>query len=243
MSAQCTLRINLWSGPRNVSTALMYAFAQRADTRVVDEPLYAHYLRCTGAQHPGRNDILETMDSDGERVVQEVLLGDCDRPVLFVKNMGHHLVDLDWDFLHKVTTVFLIRDPREMLPSLINQVPQPRLADTALKRQADIMDHLRGQGLQPAVLDARQLLLDPRGVLTQLCDSLGLAFEKSMLRWPAGPRPEEGAWAPHWYHVIHTTTGFAPYRPKTTPFPAFLEPLLAECQPYYDHLYAYALRA
>ena len=243
MPALPQLRINLWSGPRNVSTALMYAFAQRADTRVVDEPLYAHYLRCTGAQHPGRDEILKAMDNDGVRVVQEVLLGPCDRPVLFVKNMGHHLVDLDWGFLEKVTTVFLIRDPREMLPSLINQVPQPTLADTALKRQADIMDYLRDRGYKPAVLDARQLLVNPRSVLSELCEHLGMAFEESMLQWPAGPRPEEGVWAPHWYHVIHTTTGFSPYKAKTAPYPAFLEPLLRECKPYYDHLYRFAIRA
>ncbi len=221
----------------------MYAFAQRADTRVVDEPLYAHYLRCSGARHPGRDNILKAMDNEGERVVQEVLLGSCDRPVLFVKNMGHHLIDLHWGFLRKMSTVFLIRDPKEMLPSLINQVPQPTLADTALKRQSDIMDHLLSQGMKPAVLDARQLLLNPQQVLSELCTCLGLAFDEGMLRWPAGPRPEEGGWAPHWYHVIHTTTGFQPYRPKTAPFPAFLKPLLEECKPYYDYLYQFALKA
>ena len=243
MQAYPTCRINLWSGPRNVSTALMYAFAQRADTRVVDEPLYAHYLRCSGAQHPGRDDVLKALDQDGARVVQEVLLGPCDRSVLFVKNMAHHLVELDWAFHSRLTTVFLIRDPREMLPSLINQVPQPALADTALKRQADIMDYLLKHGSKPVVLDSRLLLLNPHGVLEQLCERLGLTFDDRMLRWPAGPRPEEGVWAPHWYHVIHTTTGFMPFKAKTAPFPAFLEPLLRECQPYYDYLYRHAIRA
>jgi len=243
MHSTPSLRINLWSGPRNVSTALMYAFAQRSDTRVVDEPLYAHYLRYTGAQHPGRDEILAAMDNDGARVVREVILGSCDRSVLFVKNMGHHLVNLDWDFLHKVSTVFLIRDPKEMLPSLINQVPSPTLADTALKRQVEILEHLSQAGLSPAVLDSRELLMDPRGVLLQLCEHLGLDFEEGMLRWPAEARPEDGVWAPHWYHVIHTTTGFAPYKPKTAPFPSFLEPLLEECKPYYDRLYKVAIKA
>ncbi len=243
MHAVNSLRINLWSGPRNVSTALMYAFAQRSDTRVVDEPLYAHYLRCTGAQHPGRHEILANMDQEGKRVVREVLLGPCQQPVLFVKNMAHHLVELDWDFLTQMTTVFLIRDPKEMLPSLINQVPQPALADTALDRQVDIMDYLRARGHHPAVLDARLLLLNPEHVLVQLCERVGLSFDPSMLQWPARRRPEEGVWAPHWYHVIHTTTGFKSYRAKTAPFPEFLEPLLKECVPYYRYLYRFAIDA
>ena len=237
------LRINLWSGPRNVSTALMYAFAQRADTHVIDEPLYAHYLKSTGAQHPGRDTILQTMENDGARVVQQTLLGPCDLPVLFVKNMAHHLVDLDWSFLDRLSTVFLIRDPKEMLPSLINQVPQPTLADTALRRQTDILEYLWSRGQKPAVLDSRQLLLHPRNVLRRLCNHLGLTFEERMLRWPAGPRPEEGVWAPHWYHVVHTTTGFRPYKAKAAPFPSFLEPLLKECEPYYDHLLRFAISA
>ena len=241
--ASPVVRINLWSGPRNVSTALMYAFAQRSDTCVVDEPLYGHYLRVTGADHPGRDDILAAMDTDGERVVREALLGSCDRSVLFIKNMGHHLLDLDWSFLDKVATVILIRDPQEMLPSLINQVPMPGIEDTAIRRQKEIFDHLRGLGSSPCVVDARELLLNPKGVLTKLCDHLHLAFSARMLRWPPGPRPEEGVWAPHWYHVIHQTTGFAPYRKKTAPFPAFLEPLLEACRPYYAYLYAHALKA
>lgn len=236
-------RIVLWSAPRNVSTAIMYAFAQRVDTRVVDEPLYGHYLLRTGAKHPGRADILAAMDTNGERVVEEVILGPCDRKVLFVKNMGHHLLDLRWDFLLETVAVILIRDPVEMLPSLINQVPEPTLDDTAIKRQREIFTFLQEHGHTPCVVDSRQLLLDPRGVLEQLCSAVGLTFDECMLSWPAGPRPEDGVWAPHWYHALHKTTGFAPYRPKTAPFPAFLRPLLEECRSHYDFLYDHALRA
>ena len=221
----------------------MYAFAQRSDTRVVDEPLYAHYLRLTGARHPGRESVLAAQDPDGERVVRDVLLGFCDRPVLFVKNMGHHFVGLKWSFLQEMTTVMLIRDPQQMLPSLINQVPQPKLADTALARQREIFDYLGERGHQPLVLDSRELLMDPEHVLRQLCTGLSLDFDPGMLSWERGPRPEEGVWAPHWYHVIHTTTGFGPYRAKTSPFPDFLRPLLEECQPYYEYLYSHAIKA
>ncbi len=238
-----THRIVLWSGPRNVSTALMYSFAQRADTRVVDEPLYGHYLVQTGAEHPGRADILATMDADGERVVEQVILGPCDRSILFVKNMGHHLLELKWGFLLQTVAVILIRDPFEMLPSLINQVPEPTLDDTAIKRQREIFTYLQVHGCTPCVVDSRQLLLNPRGVLEQLCEAVGLDFDECMLSWSEGPRPEDGVWAPHWYHTLHKTTGFAPYRPKTAPFPAFLRPLLEECRPHYDFLFSHAIRA
>ena len=238
-----TLRICLWSGPRNVSTALMYSFAQRADTRVVDEPLYGHYLRVSGARHPGRDEVLQAMETDGEKVVREVILGACDRPVTFMKQMAHHLTELDLGFLARTVNVLLIRDPAEMLPSLVHQLPNPNLRDTGLAVQHEISDHLIGLGQNPPVLEARQLLLDPAGVLAQLCERLGIRFDEAMLSWPAEPRPEDGVWAPHWYHNVHRSTGFAPYREKTAAIPEHLEALLSECRPHYEALFSSALRA
>ncbi len=226
-------RICLWSGPRNVSTALMYAFAQRADSRVIDEPLYAHYLRVSGADHPGRQEVLDHMDADGQRVVREVILGPCDRPVLFMKQMAHHLVELDRTFLGRTLNVLLIRDPVEMLPSLAKNIPAPTLRDTGLKMQVDLLQELRSLGQSPPVLDAKRLLLDPRAALSALCQQLSIPFDEAMLSWPAGPRPEDGPWAKHWYQNLHRSTGFARYQPKTDPFPDRLQPLLAECQPLY----------
>lgn len=236
------LRINLWSGPRNVSTALMYAFAQRNDTRVVDEPLYGHYLKLTGVKHPGDREVIEHMDCDGNRVIREVILGDCDRPVLFMKNMAHHLIEVDRSFLSQTCSVFLIRDPREMLPSLVHQIPEPTLRDAAYKTQYDLFHDLKALGQDPPVLDARELLLHPKGVLEELCRRIDIPFEAGMLRWPAGPRPEDGIWAKHWYHNVHKSTGFQKYQPKTEPFPERLQPLLAECQPYYATLYREAIK-
>ncbi len=233
--------ICLWSGPRNVSTALMYAFRQRSDTRVVDEPLYAHYLRVSGAEHPGGNDVLAGMENDGERVIEQVVYGSYDRPVAFLKHMAHHLVGLDLDFLDHTANVLLIRDPEQMLPSLVNQIPEPTLRDTGLARQTALFDDLRRRGQQPAVLDARSLLLDPPSVLERLCVHLSLTFEPEMLSWPAGPKPEDGVWAPHWYQRVHTSTTFAPYREKDAPFPDRLRPLLDECRPHYERLLAHAI--
>ncbi len=238
-----TLRIHLWSGPRNVSTALMYSFAQRADTRVVDEPLYAHFLWVSGAAHPGRDEVLRAQDNDGARVVRERLFGPCDRPVQFVKQMAHHLVDLDRSFLRDCVNVILTRDPRDMLPSLVNQVPEPTLRDTAYAMQTQLVRELRARNQPVVVLDSRELLVDPRGVLAQLCARLGLPFDEAMLSWKSGPRPEDGVWAPHWYHNVHRSTGFERYEPKSSPFPARLEALYAECKPHYEELAASALRA
>jgi hypothetical protein len=238
-----TLRIHLWSGPRNVSTAIMYSFAQRADTRVVDEPLYAHYLRVSGAPHPGREDVLAAQDADGERVVRDLILGPWDRPVVFFKQMAHHLVDLDHAFLRRAANVLLTRDPLEMLPSLQVQIPRPTLRDTGYAAQTALLDELLAAGQDPPVLDARELLLDPPGVLQELCARLGLPFDAAMLRWPAGARPEDGIWARHWYEAVHRSTGFEAYRPKTAPFPERLRPLLDECAPHYARLAARALHA
>jgi hypothetical protein len=238
-----SFKISMWSGPRNVSTALMYSFRQRSDTLVVDEPLYGHYLKVTGADHPGAREVMEHMDCDGERVVREVLLGPCERPVHFFKNMAHHLVGLDRGFLREITNMLLIRDPREMLPSLVNQIPAPSLRDTGLREQVEILDVMLERGEDPVVLDAREVLLDPEGVLRRACAKLGLPFEATMLSWPAGPKPEDGVWARHWYHNVHRSTTFGVYRPPTAPFPESLEPLLEECRPLYERLRRYAIPA
>ena len=235
-------RICLWSGPRNVSTALLYSFGQRSDTEAVDEPLYAHYLRVSGAQHPLREQCLAAQDADGERVVREVILGCLSKPVVFFKQMAHHLVDLDLRFMRHTRNVFLTRDPREMLPSLRLRIGKPVLRDTGFKRQCEVMTMLEDWGQSPAVLDSRDLLTDPPTALRNLCDRLGLPFEEAMLRWPAGPKEFDGAWAPHWYVNVHRSTGFRPYRPKSEPFPEELRPLLAECRPYYSTLLQRAIR-
>lgn len=225
-----------------MSTALMYSFAQRSDTTIVDEPLYAAYLVRTGFRHPGRDVVIASQQHDAAAVVSDVILGDCATDVLFVKSMAHHLDGIDSAFLGSTINVILTRDPEEMLPSLVNQIPEPTLFDTALKHQVDMLNALCDAGHCPPVLDSRLLLLDPEKVLRKLCERLGIPFVASMLEWPAGPRPEDGAWAPFWYHSVHTSTTFARYERKSAAFPERLRPLLAECKPYYDILLDYAIR-
>jgi hypothetical protein len=238
-----TLRLNVWSGPRNISTALMYSFAQRADTRVVDEPLYGHYLRVSGAPHPGADEVMAAMETDGQRVVSEVILGPCDQPLLFLKQMAHHLTNVSWTFLSKTTNVLLVRDPVQMLPSLAQNLAEPTLRDTGLALQTKIHRYLCERGEPPVVLDAKQLLLNPQQVLSQLCLRLGIDFDETMLRWPAGARPEDGVWAKYWYDNVHRSTSFEPYREKNEPFPPRLLPLLDECRSHYELLAQMAIRA
>jgi len=236
--------ICLWSGPRNVSTALMYSFAQRGDTRVVDEPLYGHFLRVTGTVHPGREEVLASVNCDGDEVMRKLLAdpGSWGRDVLFMKQMAHHLVGVNQSFLSDTRNVFLVRDPQQMLPSLTIQMPHAQLADTGLKAQWMLYAQLTEAGQQPAILDSRELLRSPGAVLSKLCRHLDIPYTDDMLHWPAGPRSEDGVWGPHWYHAVHRSTGFSEYVGKDG-FPARLEALLDECRPWYDKLYAHAIRA
>jgi hypothetical protein len=232
--------INMWSGPRNVSTAIMYSFRQRSDTVVVDEPLYGHYLRVSAADHPGAHEVMAGMDCDGDRVMRGLMQYQGQRPYLLLKQMAHHLRDMDRAFLGRSLNLLLIRDPAQMLPSLQRQIPRPTLRDTGLALQWELLQELQGLGQSPQVIDARDLLLDPPGVLGLVCAGLGLKFEQAMLSWPRGAKPEDGVWAPHWYHRVHETSGFGRYRHKTEPFPPALQPLLEESRSYYQKLYRYA---
>ena len=239
MSSESTLkRISLWSGPRNISTALMYSFAQRSDTKVVDEPLYAHFLSRNiqaRAYHPGTEEVLSTMENDGKKVV-EMMLHASDKPVMFYKNMTHHLPGLDTKFLSQLTNVILTRDPVEMLPSYADVVETPTLEDVGYRMQVELLEELQQRGLPVVVVDSADILRNPKQHLKKLCEAVGIAFQSTMLNWEAGPRPEDGCWAPYWYKNVHQSTGFQLYTPKTALFPDRLKPLLEQCLQYYEKL-------
>ena len=242
---QKIIRICLWSGPRNISTALMYSFAQRNDTHVYDEPLYGHYLSTTNARdyHPGSEEIIDSMENDGNKVIREIVLGANNAPVLFFKHMSHHLEQLDWAFMSKTINVILTRDPIDMLPSYAEQVNQPIMKDVGYAQQIILLDYFKSLGQNPAILDSRETLKNPRRVLTKLCSHIGIPFDETMLSWSAGPRPEDGIWAKHWYKNVHSSTEFQHYKPKTAPFPEHLRNLLSECEPYYKQLEKLAIKA
>lgn len=237
-------RINLISGPRNVSTALMYAFEQRGDTTVVDEPLYGFYLKKSGADHPGKEEVLKAQGADAQQVINEIILGHYSNPVLFVKNMAHHIAESDWSFLEKVENVFLVRNPVEMLTSFLKTIPEPTLADTAYKQQYELFEYVReSKGRPPVVIDSKELLLDPPAVLKSLCIRLAIPYRETMLQWEPGPIPEDGIWAKYWYNNVHRSTGFKPYKPKDEAVPERFSELLERCTFYYNQLNEYSIKA
>jgi hypothetical protein len=236
-------RICLWSGPRNISTTLMYSFAQRSDTQVYDEPLYAFYLKNTKASeyHPGAEDVLKAQENDGNKVV-EMMLGNHDKPVVFFKNMTHHLLDLDKTFLKNVVNVILTRDPKEMIPSFDKVIENPSINDIGYADHTDLVKYFEKEDIPYIVLDSKNVLLNPEKILTEFCQRADIPFEKSMLSWKTGARSEDGVWAKYWYSNIHKSNGFMEYKPKTEEFPKHLNELLHECKPHYERLKKVALK-
>ena len=241
------LRLAMWSGPRNVSTAFMRSWENRPGTIVVDEPFYAHYLLATGIDHPGRDDVLAHHESDWRRVVQSLL---APLPpgvtVFYQKQMSHHLLpDMGREWLGALTHAFLIREPAPMLLSLGDKLGEFELGATGLPQQVEIFEYVRRTtGRVPPVVDAADLLAAPAPMLRALCAALGIPFSERMLSWPPGPRPSDGAWARHWYERVERSTGFeAPPPTRTPPLEGRLAELEAQCRPLYEHLHAHRLRA
>ena len=240
------VRVAMWSGPRNISTAMMRAWENRGDTAVWDEPFYAYYLDSTGIEHPVDSEVIAAGETDWRRVVER-LLGEVPggRPVFFQKHMTHHLLpEIDRGWMDAVINCFLIRDPREVLASYALKRSTVTVEDVGVPQQAEIFHYVRARSADPpVVLDARDVLENPRGVLSALCDRVGVEFTERMLAWPPGPRESDGVWAKHWYHSVHRSSGFQPYVAKTESLPGHLESLARECEPHYRRLWEQRLRA
>ncbi|HEV3255360.1 MAG TPA: hypothetical protein VG013_00640 [Gemmataceae bacterium] len=235
-------RIAMWSGPRNISTALLRSWGNRPDTFVCDEPLYAHYLLKTGAPHPGADEVIRWQENDWRKVAAW-LTGDVPggKRIFYQKHMTHHLLpEIDRGWLGRVSNAFLIRDPREVVPSLARVIPNPRLADTGLPQQLEIFRLVRGSPVPP-VTDARDVLEDPARQLRLLCEALNVDFTEAMLSWPAGPRDTDGVWAKYWYDAVLKSTTFEPYRPKNNPVPSHLAGLVEEAGEIYRQLHEHRL--
>ncbi len=204
------MKIAMWSGPRNLSTAMMYAFAQRADTAVWDEPFYAAYLKATGIDHPFAAASMAGGETDPAQVAQLCCTPPLTRPHHYQKHMTHHMIanfPLDW--LRDVTNVFLIRHPARVVASYLQKREEPNADDLGFARQAEIYDHVCALGQSPVVVDSFAVREDPEAMLGKLCAALGLAFDPAMLSWPQGGNAADGPWAPHWYGSVHRSTGFA----------------------------------
>lgn len=237
------VRISMWSGPRNISTTMMYSFAQRADTVVVDEPLYAAYLHSLpDLDHPGRDEVLAAQDTDHRRVI-DAMLHDPAGPVRMYKNMGHHLHGVDdREFLLAMRNVVLTRAPAPVIRSLSRHLPRPTLRDVGYGYLVEIVEFLAAHGRDPVVVVADDVLADPEGMLRALCDRLGIGWDPAMLSWTPGPRPEDGVWARWWYENVHRSAGFGPPRPHDPTVAPEHEALLAEAEPLHHRLLEHRLR-
>ena len=233
--------INLISSPRNISTALMYSFAQRSDTVVLDEPFYAFYLLTSGANHPGRDEVLRSQ-SNSEEAVKKEIFSIRNKDVVFIKNMSHHLEVMDESFVDDVVNVFFIRDPRQIIASYAQVIDKPVMRDIGVEYQFNLWQKLVDRKQDPIVLDAGNLLKAPRLVLQRLCERIGIPFEESMMKWHAGPKPYDGVWAPHWYSNVHRSTGFEPQASSSRPLPSHLEDLYQQAKALYEKLLPFSIK-
>jgi hypothetical protein len=238
-----TLRIAMWSGPRNISTAMMRAWENRGDCAVSDEPLYAHYLSHTGLDHPARDEVIAAGDNDWRSVVDS-LLGPApgDMPVWYQKHMTHHLLPhIDRGWIARLHNVLLIRDPREVVASYLKSRATVTADDIGLPQQAALYDELSEAGAAPPIIDAGDFLRAPEPHLRALCDWLGIAFSDRMLHWPKGPRDSDGIWAPHWYAHVRESTGFETPAVHEVALPGEATAVAEVCWPYYERLRALRL--
>jgi hypothetical protein len=235
-------RISLWSSTRNISTDLMYSFAQRKDTKVFDEPLYAHYLSNSPAKeyHPAAEEVLRNMENEGEKVV-EMMLSNNEKPVLFFKNMTHHLIELDRSFLSKTTNIILTREPKAMITSFSKVIERPLMRDIGYQMQFELVQEIIKKDLPVIVIDSKDILLHPELALKKLCQAIDIPFDKAMLKWKAGSRAEDGCWAPYWYANVHQSKGFMPYQEKEDELKEELIPLYREAKNYYERICEYKL--
>jgi hypothetical protein len=239
------IRIAMWSGPRNISTAMMRSWGNRADTAVVDEPLYAYYLEKTGKEHPMAAEVIAQGETDWRkavaRIIKEPIPGG--KRIYFQKQMTHHLLPgIDRAWIVDLTNCFLIRDPREVILSYIKKNPDPELADLGFVQQCEIFNFVRERtNSVPPVVAADDVLRNPERMLRLLCEAIGVDFDKAMLSWPPGLRETDGIWAKHWYDAVARSTSFAPYKPREGKVPDSLKAIYERCCECYEQLHQHRL--
>lgn len=239
------LHLAMWSGPRNISTAMMRAWGNRPDTAVVDEPFYAFYLQQTRADHPASDEVIAAGETNPQAIIGR-LTGSVPngKRIFYQKQMTHHLLpEIDRGWLAGVTNCFLIRDPADVIASYTKKNHEPSLEDLGFVQQAEIFDRVSAQlGGVPPVIDAADVLRNPRATLQLLCDAAGVEFSESMLSWPPGLRETDGIWAKYWYSEVEQSTCFQPPRQHSTAVPPRLQQVHDRCRAVYDRLRACRLR-
>ncbi len=229
--------IAMWSGPRNISTAMMYAFGNRPDCEAWDEPFYGFALKTQGHDHPMRDDIIAAMETDWNKLVVKCTTPSS-KPLLYQKHMTHHMLPgFERRFALKLTNAFLIRDPAQVLASYSKKWADVDLRSIGFVEQAEIFDMVANHiGHPPPVVDAEDILSSPHAMLTKLCTACGIPFDASMLHWPKGPKFFDGVWAPHWYNSVWQSEGFAKPEPRRVDLAPPLARIADQAMPYYEKL-------
>jgi hypothetical protein len=238
------VRIAMWSGPRNISTAMMRAWGNRSDCSVWDEPLYGHYLSKTGIPHPGAKEIIAAQGSDWRSIVDQCVGDPPDqKQVFYQKHMTLHLLpEIDREWLSCLANCFLIREPEPVIASYAAVRKDVSLDDIGFVQQAELFDYVaRISGEIPLVIDSREFLLDPESMLRSICNRLNLEFETRMLSWATGPRDSDGAWGKYWYDSVWNSSGFAPYHEKPLALGVKQQEIAEKARPYYEQLYRHRL--
>ncbi len=235
--------VNLISGPRNLSTAIMYSFAQRADFEVLDEPFYAFYLKNANVKvnHPAYDAILNTMEQQEEKIVAQINSLAIGKNV-FVKGMAHHYLSKDPKYITQWENVILIRHPKKLIASFSKVIEKPTIDDIGVKKASELFLFLKENNRTPIVIDSDELLKAPSSYLKKLCGLLDLSYSEEMLSWNKGGIPQDGVWAPHWYKNVHNSEGFVLQKSSSEPLPERLSPLLQEALPYYETLREHILK-
>jgi Sulfotransferase domain len=238
-----SVNVAMWSGPRNISTAMMYSFGNRKDCMVWDEPFYAFSLVNHGNDHPMREEIIAANESDWYRLVERCTTP-ASRPVFYQKHMTHHMLPgFDRAWIRQVSNAFLIRSPERVLASYARKWSDVSLRDIGFVEQAEIFDAVaQRSGNAPPVVDAEDILKNPRAVLSALCAALNIAFDEKMLAWPKGPKGFDGVWAPHWYNAVWESTGFAAPVENPIELPPALARIADQAQGPYQRLKSFSLK-
>jgi hypothetical protein len=221
----------------------MYAFGNRDDTTVVDEPMYAYYLQKSGVIHPGQEEVMASLPSDLNLVLDQYFFNPVQTPYYFIKGMAHHYHAIkDLSFLDNLTNLFLIRDPAKLIASFAQVIPNPTLQDIGVKKEWDLYEFLLARGQTPIILDSEEVLRSPETILRLLCEMLDIPFSEKMLQWNPGPRTEDGVWARFWYQSVWQSTGFSKQKSSARAFPKRLQSLLDEALIYYQKLYENSIK-
>jgi len=221
----------------------MYSWAQRNDIIVIDEPFYGYYLKVTQANHPGKEEIIASMQCDADQVIKDVTLAPYQKPIVFIKHMTHHTINVNTDFMGEVINLFFIRDPKKIITSYAQVIDQPVMQDIGMKMQYDFYLKCVSNNFRTIVLDSDELLKNPSDVLQKLCATIGIEFDAAMLNWKAGARKEDGIWARYWYDNVHHSTGFEKQTTSERMLEEHLIPLYEESKPYYDYLKQFSIKA